>query len=535
MIPIGRQQLIPAVAVAVVLVLGIGLRFTHLGENLIWHDEVYTRIFAAGYSSDDWSDAIYSGEILDASQVRQYQHHNPERSVFDTVAGLARDEPQHPPLYYILARTWVSALGSGIALIRSLTVLMSLLAFPAIYWLSMELFRSRRVAWTAAALVALSPFFVLYAQEAREYTLWGVWTLLSSAALLRALRRTEDEPGPLWRLPSRGVAGAWGLYAGFTVLSLYTSFSTGAVIIAQMIYVALRGRLGRGSLHCFCALAVAGILFMPWAVILLQHFDAFQASMAWSTTIVVPRSELLATLGLNLSRSLIDFWPEYVHPATGPVVALAVAGIVAAFVWVGRKTPWHSSVLLLLVFAVPIALLLVPDLLHGGIRSVSTRYLTPCLLMVLLAVAAAVGTPRARAWLAPVATTAVLLLALASCIHNARQETVWTKGVSANLPRVAELINPHPGALVVGNRERHHPGNLLSLSTILDPGIQMQFLAIDAEASYVLPRHFEDVVLFSPTLPFRERFERHENVRCHLLYEDLYMDLWKVEFLDPIP
>jgi len=520
-----------AAAVVTVVVLGVALRFVGLGENLVWHDEVYTRIFAAGYASDDWSEAIYSGEILGAGQVAQYQHHNPDRTVIDTVAGLARDEPQHPPLYYILARTWVSTLGSGIAMIRALTVLMSLLAFPAIFWLSLELFSSRRVAWITVALIALSPFFVLYAQEAREYTLWGVLVLCSNAALLRAMRLTEAEPGPVWSVPPRALLGAWGLFAGFTVLSLYTSFSTGAVIIAQMIYVALRGRAGRASPLCFGALAVAGVLFLPWALILLQHFEAFQASMAWSTVIVVPRSELLATLALNLSRSLLDFWPEYVHWATGPAVALAVALIAAAAVWVARRTPWQSSALLLLVFAVPIALLLVPDLIHGGIRSVSTRYLTPSLAVVLLAVGAAVGTRRPRAWVSPAATAAVLLLALASCVHNARQETVWTKGVSANLPRAAEQINPYPGALVVGNRERHHPGNLLALSNLLDPSIQMQFLAIDAEAGYVLPRQFDDVFLYSPTLPFRERFERQETVRCHLLYEDLYMDLWKVEFL----
>lgn len=38
------------------------------------------------------------------------------------------------------------------------------------------------------ALIAVSPFHVLYAQEAREYSLWTVTILLSSAALLRAMR-----------------------------------------------------------------------------------------------------------------------------------------------------------------------------------------------------------------------------------------------------------------------------------------------------------------------------------------------------------
>src|SRR5687767_7412626 len=90
-----RHLLAPLLAV--VIGLGIFFRFAGIDDKLVWHDEVYTRIFAAGYNSKDWNETLYSGRIVDVRAVQQYQHHNPERAVIDTVRGLAQDEPQHPP------------------------------------------------------------------------------------------------------------------------------------------------------------------------------------------------------------------------------------------------------------------------------------------------------------------------------------------------------------------------------------------------------------------------------------------------------
>src|SRR5207248_4961479 len=80
--------------------------------------------------------------------------------------------------------------------------------FPGLYWLCRELFGCSRTAWMAVALLAVSPFHVLYAQEAREYSLWTVAILLSSAALLRAAR-----------LQTRRT---WWAYAASVALGLYS-------------------------------------------------------------------------------------------------------------------------------------------------------------------------------------------------------------------------------------------------------------------------------------------------------------------------
>jgi len=511
-----------------VLAVGVFARFYHLDRKLLWHDEVYTTIFTAGYQSRDWEATLYTGRVVDVAEMQRFLRYDPEKRVLDTIRGLARDEPQHPPAYYVLARIWVGVLGDGIGTLRALSALLSLLAFPAIWWLCREMFGSARIAWTGVVLHAVSPFFVLYAQEAREYALWGVLILLSTAALLRAIRRTEGAPEP----PLRRV-GAWAPYVLFTTLALYTSFSTASVLLAHALYLAIRERMRptRVALWFGGALAASGLLFLPWAVTLLRHFEAFQASMAWAETIVVPRRELLALLALNVSRQVVDLWPDLDHLAAIAVVALAVALVAGAIVSLVRRTPLRTSALALCLIAVPILFLLVPDLLFGGIRSVSARYLVPSWIGVEVALAFLLGSAfgEDRRWTALAAV--VVAAGLASCLLNAKRDVAWTKGISIHLPEVARAVNQSASPLVIANREHHNPGNLLALCNLLAPGTKI-WVWTGGDAT-TLPQNDSDVFLFSPTDPFRRDLERREGVTTRLLVGDLHLQLWKVEPADP--
>jgi uncharacterized membrane protein len=85
------------------------------------------------------------------------------------------------------------------------------------------------VGWIAVLLVASSPFHVLYAQEAREYSLWTVTILLSSALLLRSIRRKTKS--------------SWATYALGLAVGLYTFPFTVFVMLGHGIYVACIERL----------------------------------------------------------------------------------------------------------------------------------------------------------------------------------------------------------------------------------------------------------------------------------------------------
>lgn len=507
------QRRIAHILIALVLAFGVLLRAGGLETKVLWHDEVYTRIFASGYQSHDWREGLYTAEVLPVQAVRRYQHFDERKSVLDTVRGLAEDEPQHPPVYYVLARVWLSVFGDGIGALRSLSAVAGLAGIPAMFWLCLELFDRRR-AWLGAALMASSPFFVLYAQEAREYALWATLLVLATAALLRAIRTTEFKERP----------SGWALYALLVALALYTSFSTAAVAISHVLYIVVRerGRFTRVGRLAAAWLSVSALAFLPWAWMLWTHFEAFQASMAWSKIIVIPRSELLLTLALNASRMVVDLWHGYDHPMAYVSVGVCALLFLVACVSLVRGTEPRVWMLVVLLIVVPIGMLLGPDLVFGGIRSVSARYLIPAWIGLQLSLVHFLGRRNGGLLVA-----AVVGLGLLSGVHNARQQVVWTKGVSVDLPEVAARVNARERALIIGNRERHHPGNLHALANLLDDDVHVQLLWTGDEVGYRVPEGYAAVFLYSPTPPFVAQLEA-EGFKVEPRLRALHLELYEV-------
>lgn len=521
--------------------LGLGTRLVGLGDKPIWHDEVYTRAFVAGHSAGAWVGALYTGEPVSASEIVAWQRDGGGAGgALATVLALARDEPQHPPAYYLLARLWEEAFGETLGALRGLSVFCAVLAVLAAAWLGRELFGARGPPAAGplfVALVGLSPFVALYAQEAREYALWGALVLATTAALLRGLRRVEAGAG------AAEAARAWALYGLLTAAALYTCFSQVPVVIAQALFVTwhMRGRVTRGSVGAALALVGAGVLFLPWAVLLAEHLEAFRASMSWSSDVVVPRAEVLGALAVNVSRPFVDLWPTVGSALSVVVVGAAVVLVGWSVVGLARRGPVGGRVLVVLLIAVPIGVLVVPDLLLGGIRSFSTRYLTPALLACLAAVAwrlAAVANPRRRA----VAVGALLVVVGASAVHTMGAAVPWTRGLSAGLPAVAAALGSEAQPIVVGDRERHHPGNLMALATMVPPETPFVLLDHPVRDALVARLRAEEppqwplaglppdrtIYLYSPVPQLREAMEQASGRPMTPIYEDLFVQCWRL-------
>ncbi len=155
----------------VILALGVFFRFVNIDRKVYWFDETFTSLRISGYTEKEAIAQLCNNQQIGVEDLQKYQHPTPGRTLTDTLKSLALEDPQHPPLYYLMTRFWVQWFGSSVAVIRSLTALFSLLALPCMYWLCLELFNSSLVASVAVAMLAVSPFHVLYAQEAREYSL----------------------------------------------------------------------------------------------------------------------------------------------------------------------------------------------------------------------------------------------------------------------------------------------------------------------------------------------------------------------------
>ncbi|MCB9525162.1 MAG: glycosyltransferase family 39 protein [Myxococcales bacterium] len=479
---------------------GVALRVTGLGDAVWWHDEVFTRVFATGHAPRQWFSEVYGRGPVTAADLLRFQQLDPGLGPADTVLGLARDEPQNPPLFYLLAHLWMRLFGDGVAAVRSLAALFGVGTVAAGTWWAHEAFGDRRTTALAAAGLSLSPALILFAQEARAYSLWTLLLAASSAALLRA-----------WR----SGGWAWLAYGAATTLALYTSLSHAGVIAAQVLWVAwqARGRPTRRALTAAGTLAVCAVLYAPWGWMVADHWSAVRASTAWTREIVVPRAELLGSFALNLSRAALDLGGEPGGWAWLPVGLAATAALGAA--WTLRRRP-----LMLGIAAVPVALLLVPDLLFGGIRSVSTRYLLPTLLVAVVALARATRArpALALAWLLPMGLSAA---------HNAQDPTPWIKGLSRGLPAVARQIAAAERPLVVGDREHHNPGNLMALAQQVPPDTRFELLLV--YEGYRLPADPGTVFLFSPVPWFPGKVAVRHGRRATALERDLYLSLWRLD------
>jgi mannosyltransferase len=116
-------------------------------------------------------------------------------------------------LYYLLLRGWLH-FGKSPFFIRSLSVAISAASILAIYRVGSLLY-NRRVALSAAALLALNVYDIRYAQEARSYALLVLLATLSSGFLVTWLRRPD---GRNWR--GYVLASVLAVYAHFYALLL---------------------------------------------------------------------------------------------------------------------------------------------------------------------------------------------------------------------------------------------------------------------------------------------------------------------------
>ena len=100
----------------------------------------------------------------------------------------------HPPLYYYLLHLWLGPFGDSEFVLRFFSLLFGLLTVPLIYALGRRLLGTAS-GLLAASLLAVSPLYLWYSQEARMYTLVTFLCLLSSYLLLRAV---EGKARFLW-------------------------------------------------------------------------------------------------------------------------------------------------------------------------------------------------------------------------------------------------------------------------------------------------------------------------------------------------
>jgi uncharacterized membrane protein len=359
------------------------------------------------------------------------------RPVTDVVTVLLEEDPEHPPIYYMIAHGWVSWFGDSVRAVRLLSALIGLLAIPCMYWLCVELLESSVAGLIGAALIAVAPVDVLYSREAREYSLWLVCILIVCALFIRAFRSTSLRQ--------------WGLYCVALTFSLYV-FPLTAYVAGAHLIAGLCGRTStRNRLISILAIAVAFIVFAPWLVIILMHLPEVDAAMHKAVTSEPFQVQaLLGALLRFLRLDNIDFDGGYrllAQLATVPTVLLLIYAIYE----VRQIKALVSRVLVWALLGCSVLPLMGLDFFFGGHRVEVARYLTPAFLGLDLALVAlfsqklveARRSVRLAAWQTILGL--VMSARIASCAQSAMASTWWNSYNIQSREVAAQISNsPHP-------------------------------------------------------------------------------------------
>jgi uncharacterized membrane protein len=445
------------IVVAVVVVAGIFFRFYHLDRKVFWDDEAMGTVHMLGYTEAQVVEA--SPQFTTAADAQRFLRPPAQLRLGDTVHALATEDPQHAPGYYFIERIWVQLLGSSPAADRSLSAAFGVILLPCVYWLAAELFGSSIIGLLAVALVAVSPLYVLYAQEAREYMLWLVAVTLQGLAFLRAVR-TNDV----------GLFVAYGLV---TALGLYIYPLTGLVAIGLAVYLFLRerGRFTRPLVACLLANVTALAAFVPWLHVALASAGLVRGMSGIATRKVSPTA-FLTIAGRDLRSPFVDIGVFRYGPLSSTLINLVLTVIVVALVIVAFRAlirNWPFAVWGFI--AIGLCLSVAPLALKGQFI-IQTRYFFPLLLGVQLSVAAllagAIFARSAGDSMRRAATAAFFVLIageVLSCAISSPAETWWNKDY-ANSRAVARAIAGAPRPILVSDS---YAARTLALSMYLDP------------------------------------------------------------------
>ncbi|MDM9385627.1 glycosyltransferase [Chlorogloeopsis sp. ULAP01] len=194
------------------LVIAISLRLINLTAKPPWTDEFSTLVFSLGNSFLP----VPLNEPITIDILLQPLQPQPTASIQDVLANLF-SESNHPPLYFVLTHLWMKLFPTQAGLVslwgaRSLAAIFGALSIPAIYALSWVTFRSRLISHLAAAMMAVSPYGIFLAQEARHYTLAILWVIASLTCLVVAARHIHNRIQlPIWFSCSWIVINALGI------------------------------------------------------------------------------------------------------------------------------------------------------------------------------------------------------------------------------------------------------------------------------------------------------------------------------------
>jgi mannosyltransferase len=206
-------------AVLCILAAGIAIRFLALGQQSLWYDEIRSVATAQGEAGTGLADIIFNA---------------------------------HGPLYLVLLRGWMHFFGQAETQVRLLSALLGSVGLILFYRMTRRL-AGRTTGIIALAILACSPYYLWYSQEARNYILLFDLGLIAVPAFVNEVERRTRASFIVALLTF--AATSLANLSGFFLLALYGCHALTA------------GRRSRYPARRFLLLALlSAVILSPWIV-----------------------------------------------------------------------------------------------------------------------------------------------------------------------------------------------------------------------------------------------------------------------------
>jgi mannosyltransferase len=260
----------------------------------------------------------------------------------------------HPPMFYWFLKIWTAVFGHTEFGLRSMSVFFGAVAAVFGYLLTRRQF-GRKAAIVGIFILALSPLFVRYSQEARMYTMAAAIVLSATYVMIRALESKNRK--------------LWVLYGVLVSLGMWTHYFTALAWIAHWVwrYITIRKTGVRKkalakkffSKEWLTAYIVAVALFLPWLPAMAIQLVVVQSGGFWIQPVGVDTvTGYFGTLVFFLEHDHVTGWLS---------ASLAVMGVLITVLAIrnyrsGNDTFKRNYLLLFCLSAVPPILLFIASL-----------------------------------------------------------------------------------------------------------------------------------------------------------------------------
>ena len=437
-----------------VLILAFGLRVSGLGFESLWLDECYQSLIEVyGHPAPDFISERPEPYLFRYAEPADTQGMLKNFSAVDEVC---------PPLYAVLLNGWMRAFGDSDIAIRLLSCLTSLAGVASVYLVGRSLIGPQAAIY-ASLLMAISPFDIAYAQEARMYSLCELTAVLSFGSLIM-----------LCRFPSRHFILLLVTYVVATWAMINSHYTT--------LFIALSGGfwgllqiLRTRSLKLFLALSAAwlsiAVLWLPWLSYFLHVAQVRKASTyvarsatwwwpAYAITIKMPINWLSYLVG---RRVALPFVPMYASAAGFILLALQKT--------FSKNKCLDSMIALWFWVVVPALGIWLSDVLENHKVIEVSRYLigTAPAIYILCGAGLSYINKHYKFWLYVFVCHMVLATANNTYQHIYPQKEPWRQMAQLVESKVNDemLFVAQPYDIVCLDRYLHFPRKQIGLSTVM--------------------------------------------------------------------